>query len=167
MEFLFNYLERWYLHIRWMCNVIFLTERMRVTLSEIKTLTKVVPYGNVSRVFFNVLCSNTAGDLAGISVRMAQCALNINTSEWVQSVPFNAPSFYFSSTCKQTCPLPTELHLPSCKCIAVIDEKSTVVSSSVFDELSAAPQHQHWLCKLTKTARLICMIRSKLVTAAW
>lgn len=49
-----------------MCNGIFLTERMRLTLSEMKTLTKVVPYGNVSRVFFNALCSNTAGDLAGV-----------------------------------------------------------------------------------------------------
>lgn len=119
-------------------------------------------YGNVSRVFQLAPCSQLV--ISGISVRMAQCALS--TAKAVQSVPFNSPFFYFS-TCKQTCPLPTELHLPSCNCITVIDERSTVVSSNVFDKLRTAPSHQPQLCKLTKTARLICMIRGKLVTAGW
>lgn len=84
--------------------------------------------GMLLRHFFNVLCSKTAGDLAGISVRMTQCAQNTNIAQCVQSVSFNAPSFYFRGTCKQICPLPTELQPPSCNCMAVINEKSAPVS---------------------------------------
>ena len=53
----------------------------------------------------------------------------------MQCVPCNEASFYSEVLVNKHAPCPPKLHLLFYNCIAVIDEKSTVVKSGSFDEL--------------------------------